>query len=144
MIYANTLEKVQSSIIGGDAGVAAPLVRPNPRLSASALLGIYIEGYRIKLSQAVRSDYPCLAHYLGEARMSGLVADYVKKTPPHSYNLDHYPFAFCRFVAQTSENKGLMRWRNWKARLRKYLCCRKARRLIFKALAALMPKSLAA
>ncbi|MBI3419118.1 MAG: putative DNA-binding domain-containing protein [Proteobacteria bacterium] len=105
MTYTNMLEKVQDSIISGDAGVAAPLVRPNPRLSASALLGIYIEGYRIRLSQAVRSDYPCLAHYLGEERMNGLVAAYVKKTPSCSYNLDHYPFAFRRFVAQACEDE---------------------------------------
>lgn len=105
VIYANTLEQVQSSIISGDAGVAVPLVRPKPQLSASALLGIYIEGYRIRLSQVVRSDYPCLAHYLGEARMNGLVADYVEKTPSRSYNLDHYSFSFRPFVAQACEDE---------------------------------------
>ncbi|MDE1900971.1 MAG: putative DNA-binding domain-containing protein [Alphaproteobacteria bacterium] len=104
MSYNAALNHLQSSILHGDPAEAASLVRPKPHLSAEKQLGVYLEGYRLRLVQAVRNDYPCLGHYLGATRMNDLVAAYVEATPSCSYNLDFYPFGFGAFVRQASQD----------------------------------------
>src|SRR5580704_16057825 len=97
MSYADALERLEESITGGAPAAAAPLVRAKQHLSAEAQIAIYADAYRIRLREAVRGDYPCLAACFGDA-IDVLIAAYVEATPSFSYNLDFYPFGFWRFV----------------------------------------------
>ena len=95
-MYAAALEKLHADVTGGSAD-AAPMLRANPRLSPEKQIAIYAEGYKIRLSHAVRDDYPCLGHYLGDD-LPPLIDAYIAATPSQSYSLDFYPHAFWRFA----------------------------------------------
>jgi hypothetical protein len=101
MSFNAALENLHAGIVTGDPAPAAPHLRAKPHLSAAAQIAIYSDAYRIRLRQAVRGDYPCLAAHLGGA-IDDLIAAYVEATPSLSYNLDFYPFGFWRFVQNNS------------------------------------------
>ena len=98
MPYNTALEKLHAGILQGDAGLAAPVVREKPHMTARAQIAIYNDAYRIRLTQAVLSDYPCLAAHMGDTAMQQLIASYIEATPSNSYSLDFYPHGFWRFV----------------------------------------------
>jgi len=102
MRFNAALETFQHSIISGDTAIAAPLVREKTRMTKEEQIAIYSEGYRIRLRGAVKADYPCLAHYLGDAAIDVLIHAYVEVTPSRSYNLDFYPFGFWHYVQDHS------------------------------------------
>lgn len=94
------LEQLHTAIVATlpDAETAA-LLKPHPRLTPLQLIGIYQEGYHLRLQAAVRADYPALLHYLGAAA-EPLIAAFVRQTPSHTYNLDRYSIAFADYLAQ--------------------------------------------
>lgn len=91
-------ENLHRAIVTGNIGFAVADVRPNPIISALDQIGIYHEGYMLRLAAAVTADYPALQAYLGTDIMATLVQTYVQATPSYSYNLDFYPFRFATFV----------------------------------------------
>lgn len=98
------LRNLHRAILSGRADPAIDDIRSHPRLSPEALLNIYINGYRERLSLAVLADYPCLRRYLGEAEVTKMARLYIEETPSQSYNLDFYPFNFRHYVrAQQSD-----------------------------------------
>lgn len=98
----SALEKLfgdfQKAIIDNDAALAAGDVKPNPRMTAEKQLAIYMDGYRIRLVQAIGSDYPALTALLGEKEFERLARDYVEQHPSQHFNLDRYPYGFAAFV----------------------------------------------
>lgn len=101
MPYSAALEKLQTSVITGNAGVAAPIVRGKPHMSAEEQIAIYSDAYRIRLRHAVASDYPCLGHYFG-TELDKHVEGYIAGRPSRSYNLDFYPHALAGFIRQNA------------------------------------------
>ena len=93
------LETFQDSILARDDSKVLADIRVNPRLSPAQQMAIYTEGYRLRLLAAVRSDYPALLAYLGEAAFDAAVLAYIEATPSTFYNLDKYPHAFAPFFA---------------------------------------------
>lgn len=73
----------------------ADVVLPNDRLTAVDRVGIYQEMYLLRMRDALQSDYPGLAAYLGEHAFWHLVSGYVEVHPSRSYTLsrlgDHLP-----------------------------------------------------
>jgi hypothetical protein len=71
------------------------VVLPSRTLTATERVGIYRDMYLVRLRDALESDYPGVAHFLGEERFRKLVADYVGAHPSSSYTLnrlgDHFP-----------------------------------------------------
>lgn len=63
-------------------------VLPSATLSAAERLDIYHGMYFLRMAEALESDYPGLAHFLGEARWGGLVRAYVSAHPSRSYTLN--------------------------------------------------------
>ena len=64
------------------------VVLPSARLSASERVGVYHGMYLLRMAEALESDYPALAHYLGEARWHAVVRGYVTAHPSRSYTLN--------------------------------------------------------
>jgi hypothetical protein len=64
------------------------VVRPSATLTASERVGIYHGMYRLRMAEALESDYPGLAHFLGRERFMALVGEYVLAHPSTSYTLN--------------------------------------------------------
>jgi hypothetical protein len=61
---------------------------PSATLAAEERIGIYHGMYMLRMSEALESDYPGLAHFLGPERWGRLVRDYVQAHPSRSYTLN--------------------------------------------------------
>src|SRR5689334_9473950 len=89
---AKILERFHDSILENDADIAAPDIKANR-------LGIYIDGYRMRLIQAIRSDYPATLWLLGGKAFDQQALTYIEANPPQGFNLDHYPHRFSKSLA---------------------------------------------
>ena len=95
---SSLLNTFHTSILDDNATPSLPLIKPNGRIAASKQLAIYIEGYRIRLIHAIRSDYPALLALLGEQEFDRLALNYINNQPPTHFNLDRYPHGFTAFI----------------------------------------------
>lgn len=68
-------------------GLSAVLL-PSARMSAVDRLAIYQGMYPLRMAEALQSDYPGLAHHLGEEAWERLVRDYVAEHPSRSHTLN--------------------------------------------------------
>ena len=68
-------------------GRTRDVVLPSKRLSADARVGVYQAMYLPRMLEALESDYPALAHFLGHAAWQRLVRAYVTAHPSRSYTL---------------------------------------------------------
>ncbi|HSB62367.1 MAG TPA: DNA-binding domain-containing protein, partial [Vicinamibacteria bacterium] len=68
---------------------------PSPSLTAAERIDIYHGMYPLRMVEALESDYPALAHHLGDDAFRQLVVGYVQAHPSRSYTLnrlgDHLP-----------------------------------------------------
>lgn len=99
------LESFHHAILINDVSAIAPEIKPHPRLTATEQFAIYSDGYRIRLLNAIRSDYPALLNYLGDAGFKSLAGAYIEQFPPTSYNLDYYPHQFAEFLRHNYHDK---------------------------------------
>jgi hypothetical protein len=90
------------------------VVLPSARLAAPERVGVYHGMYLARMREALESDYPALARFLGPVEWERLVAAYVEAHPSRSYTLNalgrHLPEfvgtagvrrpAFCRDLAR--------------------------------------------
>ncbi len=88
------------AILENDAAKITPAFKAHSRLTGIQQFAIYSEGYRIRLKQAIRSDYPILLKLLGDSAFDALAGAYIEQIPPTSYNLDFYPHKFAVFVGE--------------------------------------------
>ena len=95
-------EGFHSAILDKDVAQIVSAIKPNPRIPPTQQLAIYINGYRYRLIDAIKSDYPALLHYVGEKPFEKLAINYIETTPPQHFNLDRYPHAFVKTIEQQS------------------------------------------
>lgn len=79
-------------------GRARDVVLPSKRLSAEQRISVYQEMYLPRMLDALESDYPALAHFLGHAAWQRLVRDYVSAHPSRSYTLNELGRRLPEFV----------------------------------------------
>lgn len=91
------LEKLQNSIIGNNEQ-AIDLLKANSKISKQKQLQIYQEVYKIRLLQAVKSDYPTFCFYMGEEKSDKIISDFVENNNSEFYSLDFYPFKFADYI----------------------------------------------
>jgi hypothetical protein len=90
-----------SAITGAevDAEGAGRHVTPSAKMTASERLDVYRAGYKLRLVDCLKDDYPVLAGTLGDDDFDALARAYVDRHPSSSPNLNffgrHMP-AFCR------------------------------------------------
>jgi hypothetical protein len=94
----------QASVMSGDNEHVESRLKAHPRLSAAQQMDIYQYGYRLRLSEAVTSDYPALGAYIGEKHMAQMASAYMQLHPSESYNLDRYSLGFADWFAQQAED----------------------------------------
>jgi len=61
---------------------------PSPRLTAAERIAIYQRMYPLRMQEALQTDYPALAHFLGDEGFADLVSGYVQAFPSRSYTLN--------------------------------------------------------
>ncbi len=93
------LNDFHDAILTQDNAHAISHLKPNPRITPQAQIAIYIGGYHIRLTSAIRTDYPALFNILGEETFNVLARDYIEANPSADFNLDRYPHGFANFVA---------------------------------------------
>ena len=91
----------EESVASAQAAAEVPLrdagrmILPSKTLQPLERLGIYRGMYLSRLQEALESDYPALARYLGEKMFADLIDLYVQHHPSRSYTLnrlgDHLP-----------------------------------------------------
>jgi hypothetical protein len=69
---------------------ASAVVSAGPQLSARERLEIYQYGYRARLSECLRDDYPALAAALGAERFAALCDAYIERYPSSSPSLNAF------------------------------------------------------
>jgi hypothetical protein len=76
------------------------VVLPSARLSAAERVGVYQGMYLPRMTEALESDYPGLAHYLGPRAWERLVRAYVDAHPSRSYTLNELGRRLPEFVGR--------------------------------------------
>ena len=79
-------------------GRTRDVVLPSSRLSAVERVGVYQEMYLPRMLEALESDYPALAHFLGHGAWQRLVRAYVTAHPSRSYTLNELGRRLPEFV----------------------------------------------
>jgi Putative DNA-binding domain len=97
---SSLLEKFHGAILTKDAATISPAIKNNARISPERQLAIYIDGYRIRLTAAIRSDYPALLALLGDKAFDALAREYIERNAPAHFSLDRYPHGFAAFVSE--------------------------------------------
>lgn len=64
------------------------VILPSATLTPTERIDIYHDMYVLRMSEALETDYPALAHFLGEKRWTTLVRRYVEAHPSRSYTLN--------------------------------------------------------
>ncbi len=86
------LPSVRAELAGGNV---SDVILRSAGLTSVERVGIYQGMYLLRMAEALESDYPALAHFLGPRRFSALVRDYVQAHPSTSFTLnrlgDHLP-----------------------------------------------------
>lgn len=82
------------------AGRTDSVVLPSARLSAPGRIGVYHGMYLARMREALESDYPGLARFLGPEAWEGLVRSYVQVHPSRSYTLNVLGRELPSFVAR--------------------------------------------
>src|SRR6185295_4303033 len=71
------------------------VILPSRSLTPGERLAIYQGMYPLRMNEALESDYPGLAHFLGPEAFQALVVDYVQAFPSRHHSLnrlgDHLP-----------------------------------------------------
>ena len=70
-----------------DAAFRAPVFEPPPCDTIETRWDIYSSGYVARLVEACENDYPATRRILGAGPFSSVVARYVRRCPPRSYDI---------------------------------------------------------
>lgn len=102
MNYAEQLAMFVEAVTGGDSEAMLKEIATarHNSLPTATRLNVYRNAYEIRLVDATISDYKALKHYMGDAACRALIAEYVRATPSHHWDLNPYAFGFADYVAQ--------------------------------------------
>ncbi len=93
-------QRLHTAILPG-AEDSAPdaWIRPKDDFSPAAQLRVYTNAYRARLHDTSAEDYPALQHWLGDARFTALIADFVRAVPSDHFNIGRYAAKLPAFLA---------------------------------------------
>lgn len=80
-------------------------VAAGPRADAARRLGVYADGYCLRLVEALGKDYPALRAVLGDRAFDLAMRDFIARHPSRHPNLRWYGAGVARFLARSP------RWR---------------------------------
>jgi hypothetical protein len=85
-----------------DPARVGDVVLPSAKLAPAERVGVYHGMYLLRMQEALETDYPALAHFLGEERWRELVRAYVDAHPSRSYTLNVLGRSLPEFVRTRS------------------------------------------
>jgi len=74
-------------------------IESTPALSAKGRLDIYATAYKLRLEEAITTDYDKLHSYLGDEQFDSVMERYIEKYPSHSTNLRYYSISMAELLA---------------------------------------------
>jgi len=100
----NTLRRLQnhfqSYVLYGDGGIQSQVIG-TPRVSAKVRLDIYAEAYRLRLLEALQTDFPALRVLVGHEEFSKLGRAYIDSHPSHHFSIRYFGRHMSQFLAAT-------------------------------------------
>jgi len=73
-------------------------IESTPALSAKGRLDIYATAYKLRLKEAITTDYDKLHSYLGDEQFDNLMERYIDKYPSHITNLRYYSISMAELL----------------------------------------------
>jgi hypothetical protein len=93
---------MQQAVVSENAPTHADAeILPSATLTPDERIDIYHRMYPIRMREALQSDYPALAHFLGDDGFEALVRRYVAAHPSRSYTLNRLGDHLAAFIAET-------------------------------------------
>jgi len=89
---------MQAAILAGGDSRARAHVRDGNRLTAEARIGLYATGYRLRLIECLRFEYPLLARLAGPTVFDLFAQGYVEARPSQSYTLYDFGAGFADYL----------------------------------------------
>lgn len=93
-VIVHPAERTREALASSEAAALVPperlgdVVLPSETLDPAERVGIYHDMYVLRMEEALESDYPGLAHFLGPKRWRQLVRGYLEAHPSRSYTLN--------------------------------------------------------
>lgn len=88
-------------LLGESTGLEK-VIESTPMMSARDRLNIYANGYRMRLKEALQTDFDKLHSYLGDAQFDALMNRYIDTHPSHTTSLRYFSIALAEMLAQES------------------------------------------
>jgi hypothetical protein len=99
---ADIQEAFQRFLLAADSEIESHVVGTE-RVSVETRLGIYADGYRLRLIEVLESSYPVLAKLLGETDFGKLAAKYVATHESTFFSIRYYGDELADFLAADAE-----------------------------------------
>lgn len=107
MNYKESLNNFHSAIVDVKFKNAEAVINSPFRGSKEERLKIYIEGYFIRITDALMEIYSAFTAKIGKDTARKLFADFLRNNPSPSYNLDTHCISFSDYFDKKSDNKML-------------------------------------
>ncbi len=91
----------QSHVLAGEESMLAK-ISPDARPSAAARLAIYANGYRLRLLEALHSDYPALHTLAGDELFEQIGRAYIDAHPSKHFSIRYFGQHLSAFLATTT------------------------------------------
>jgi hypothetical protein len=102
----------QSFVLREQPGVEAQVIGTTER-SASSRLAIYSEAYRLRLTEALASNYPRLRQAIGESAFNSLAQDYIRQHDSHHPSIRWYGHAMAALLQECSADIRTIELAQW-------------------------------
>jgi hypothetical protein len=112
LFMAEALAELQSWMLDSIVAGAAPPEAARARIAGDARLGpearfaIYAGGYRARLAETLREDYPALRLLVGETVFDLFARSYIEARPPRHFSLYDYGAGFADHLEATRPKQG--------------------------------------
>lgn len=93
--------RVLGDLLGSQPATAedrAAIFAPPPEDTIEGRWHVYTSGYLARLVEAIENDYPAVRRILGEGPFRSLVARYVRRCPPRSYDVGRVGDRLAQFL----------------------------------------------
>lgn len=94
-------ERFQAHLLNPDIDIS-DLVVSTARVNGAARLKIYAEAYRLRLIEALRTDFPALHALLGDEGFDHLGRAYIDTYPSHHFSIRWFGRHLTHFLTETS------------------------------------------
>lgn len=101
MEYQRQVSALINAVVHGDSAAMLPLIKParHNEILPKERLGVYRNGYLIRMEGAMEVDYPAFVDYIGKDEALRLIEQFVRETPSTHWDLNLYSVSFPAFLS---------------------------------------------